>query len=202
MKNQKLMSIAFAIAMLASMVPASLAADFDSILITGDVNGGVAITAGNDVIIDVSPTEGQPSDNTATKAGATTTDGNELTVWNNNDDGFDVTVELEGLDTGTTANTLGISGTATTLAGAGTPGTIKFLSVQNAGTGETSLAGGTDVDTYTAYSGTTTVYENDNTTDGICTAGTISVDHELVANSTVLPGTYTGTATYTIAIHV
>ena len=202
MKNSinKLASVAFAFAMLLTLVPVGNAADNDSILITGEVTGGVALTAGNDVIIDIDAANAQPSDNTATKAGSTTTDGNELTVSNNNSAGFDVTVTLIGGDSGTTADTLGIAATATTLTGEG--GTIKFLSVENAGSGETSLAGGTAVGSYTAYTPAIDVYTNDNSSDGLCTGGTISVDHELVGDSGTLPGSYIGTATYTIAIHV
>lgn len=199
MKNQKLMSIAFAIALLLTLVPTGFAADNDSILITGEVTGGVALTAGIDVTIDIDAANGQPSDNTATKAGATTTDGNELTVSNNNAAGFDVKVALTSGSTDLKANTLGIATTAIDLDEEA--GTIKFLSVENAGTGETSLSGGIPVGSYTAYSGSTTVYTNDNSSDGLCTGGTISVDHELVGDSTTLPGSYTGTAVYTIAVH-
>jgi cysteine-rich repeat protein len=167
------------------------------ICISGEVDGGVALTAGSDVTLSVDPanqSSGEDTDNTGV---------NTLTVWNNNVDGFDVTVALVGDDTngGGTANTLGIATTTDFLNG--TDGTIKFKSTENAGgPGLDDLAGGTGVDTFALYTTDEIVYTNDNSTDGICAAGTITVDHELSANVEVVPGSYTGTATYTIAVHV
>jgi cysteine-rich repeat protein len=159
--------------------------------ISGEVSGGVALTAGDDVTLTVDPANqsgGEDTDNTGV---------NTLTVWNNNIEGFNVTVALVGGDSGTTADTLGIASSTDVLNG--TDGTIKFKSTENAGSGESSLAGGTDLDDFTAYTTGGTVYSNDNTTDGICEAGTITVGHELKANVEVIPGSYTGIATYTIA---
>jgi cysteine-rich repeat protein len=171
------------------------------ICISGEVDGGVALTAGSDITLSVDPanqSSGEDTDDTVTGSGTP----NTLTVWNNNIEGFDVTVALVGDDTngGGTANTLGIATTADFLNG--TDGTIKFKSTENAGADLGTLDGGTGVDTFALYTTDEIVYTNDNSADGICAAGTITVDHELKANVEVVPGSYTGTATYTIAVHV
>jgi cysteine-rich repeat protein len=170
------------------------------ICISGEVDGGVALTAGSDITLSVDPANQSSGEDTDETDGLLNP-GNTLTVWNNNVDGFDVTVALVSDDTSDTPNTLGIAAATDFLNG--TDGTIKFKSTENAGgPGLDDLAGGTGVDTFALYTTDEIVYTNDNSADGICAAGTITVDHELKANVEVVPGSYTGTATYTIAVHV
>jgi hypothetical protein len=208
MKNKnflKLAGLASTIAILASFFPASMVSaegeDSGFITINGTVTGGVALTAGDNVSMTVDPankTDGVDTDDTSTDD-----TGNTLTVWNNDVvDGFVVTVKLVGGDltdpVGGTHNTLGIATTTNVLDNV-TNGFIKFKSTLGDDGLFTGLTTGTGEDTFTLYTS-----DAEHVFDSMdpCAQATISVDHELTANVEVVPGIYTGTATYTIAVNV
>jgi len=187
MKNQKLMSIAFAIAMLLTLVPTSFA-DND-VTITGIVTGGLAMDAGLDPAdMEVFPMIAlDPNQFTDT---AETT----LTIQNNDPLGFDITVQLVGSDTAGTENTLAYEGGATDVELVAEGGEIGFASVETA-----QLTAGED-EAYGAFTSDDLVYTSDTGDNGQCIDGTVVVTYTLTADEEVAPLEYVGVATYTITV--
>ena len=199
MKNtnsiSKIAGLAAVFAIMASLVPVSMAQDSDTTPIDGEVHSGVSITTSGDYSLDVFPTSSVPQ--------TTDTANGVLTVSNNDPKGFSITVGLTSSGTAALGTLRGTtSGTLLTTAG----GILNFTSTEVVGSGASSLAGGTALGIATSYSTTATpvaLYSNDNLGghDGVCTNGVINVTNTLTALESVLPDTYTGTLTYTISVN-
>jgi hypothetical protein len=186
MKNKKFLSLAFAIALLCTLVPTSFA-DND-VTITGIVNSGLSMDAGadpDDMV--VSPVAAVPvTEDTA--AG-------ELTIQNNDPLGFFITVQLVASDTAATENTLAYEGGATDVELATEGGTIGFSSTQGA-----ELANGTDY-VEGVFTSDDLVYTSATGNDGQCVDGKVAIEYTLNADEEVAPLEYVGVATYTITVN-
>ena len=197
MKNQKLMSIAFAIALVLTMVPNSYADLIGNVTINADVLPGLALAATDaSVDLSVSPVlctaAGVPAGCVA-QGEDSDTDTGTLTIQNNDPAGFTINVEMgadvDGLGT---ANTLSSATTGTDLDDEG--GVISWASAETA-----ILTGGTAYAAYNTFTTDELVYTN--TTGGSqCVDGTVVITYKLQADETVAPATdYIGYATYTAA---